>query len=198
MKQIFILFLFSILFIGCSTKTLPSTNKYTLEITDSFISKVKQKQPYNIKILEPTTSKLYNNTNIYYSQKEFTIYPYILNKWGEYPTKMIENQIQQKLDSLNIYKSVSTSMINGKYDFILQSELLKMIQVIKDNKAYSVFKIKFYILNKYNENIASKTFSYKIPNNSIDAYSSVKSYNKALNLMIHELFSWLETTTKEA
>jgi len=197
MKQLAIIFLFGILFIGCSSKTLPAMNKYTLDITNQYNTQAKTKQPYTIKILEPTTSKLYNNTYIYYSYKPFTIYPYKINKWSDYPTKMIEQQLLQKLDSANIYKAVTTSAINGKYDFILQSELLQMVQIIKDKKSYSVFKIKFYILDKNNENIASKTFEYKIPNSTINAYGTVESYNKALNKMINELFYWLENTTKE-
>jgi cholesterol transport system auxiliary component len=185
------------LFIGCSTKTLPSTNRYTLELTNQFTSNTTQTQQYNIKILEPLSTKLYNNTNIYYSDKSFTIYPYVLNKWSNYPTKMIQQQLVMALDKANLYNSVTTDMINGKFDFVLQSELLKMVQLIEKNSAYSVLKIKFYILNKYNQNISTKTFEYKIKNDSINAYGAIKAYNQALNQLTNDLFIWLQNKTKD-
>ncbi|MEA1915483.1 MAG: ABC-type transport auxiliary lipoprotein family protein [Campylobacterota bacterium] len=183
-----------LLFSGCTSKTLPSTQKYTLEITNNYNSNIKT-QAFDIKILEPSTSKLFNNTYIYYSEKAFTIHPYALNKWSDYPTKMIEKQIALKLDQAKLYRSTSTSMVNGKYDYILQAELLTMVQIIEAEQSKSVLSIKFYILDKYNKNIASKTFNYAVKNNHTNAYEAVKSYNKALNLLLGDLFDWLSTTT---
>lgn len=190
---IFIIVLLS----GCVNKTLPPLKTFNL-IADKECCKSKfNQQEITLQILEPSTNKYLNSTSLYYSDDKYLLQTYKLSKWSDYPTKMLQEVMLSKLDELNLFNNIITNTIYAKPDYILQSELFDFKQIIENNKSHILFKIKFYLIDEdRNDNMVSKTFSYKIATKSIDAYGAIEGFNNGVNLMLNDLSQWLYNNTK--
>lgn len=190
---IFVLFLS-----GCSNKTLPPLKTYHLTPSEKCCDNNFTQKPLTLQILEPTTNKYLNSTSLYYSDNKYQLQTYKLSKWSDYPTKMILEVLISKLDELNMYQNITTNNIYAKADYILQSELFDFKQVIEKNDSFILLKIKFYLIDEDDlDQAVSKTFSYKIKSNTINAYGAIEAFNKACDLMLKDLALWLDTHSKE-
>jgi cholesterol transport system auxiliary component len=193
-----ILILLILIFSGCSNKTLPPLKTYNLTANEKCCEKSLDQKDLTLQILEPTTNKYLNSTSLYYSDDQYLLQTYKLSKWSDYPTKMLLEVILSKVDQLNMFKNITTNTIYAKPDYVLQSELFDFKQTVIDQESNVNFKIKFYLIDEQDyANAVSKTFTYKVNSESVNAYGAIKALNKATNLMLKDLSIWLANNTKE-
>lgn len=182
-------------FTGCTSTVMPPVKKFAIETKDDCCKKEFKRSKLSLMVLEPTTSKMLNSTSIHYSKKKFAMQSYALNKWGDYPTKMIQKSIVLALDNASVFDNTISGKIDAKSDLILQGELFDFYQLFESNKSYTLFKIKFYLTNVHNKKTVSKLFYYKMESKNGDAYGAVESLNSSVTLMLGDLLDWVVQNT---
>ncbi len=179
-----------ILFSGCIsvTKELPPFSTYTLLIDKENIKHTK-KTAYSIGVLEPKSLNSTNNILISYSQGDYTSENYALSKWSDKPTKMLQHIMVTYLSETNNYNYVHGNRLSIPSDIHLLSELDSFTQYLDKDKAYVKFALRVFLVHK--DILYTKKFSYRYQCDDQSAKSSVKAMNKAVNLFLRELDSWI-------
>jgi len=185
-KFLSILFI-SILFTGCIsiTKELPAYKTYNLNLDikqekQSFFDK-------SIMILEPRTLESLNSKAISYQKDGFISDSYVLSRWSDKPTKLVQQSIASYLNSKNRFKYITTSKIKLASDYTLHSELFEFNQSIENNQSFAKLSIRVYLINNMNKKISYKNFNYKEKTKTIDAIGFVKAQNKLVSTFLKDL-----------
>lgn len=177
----------SLLFSGCIsiTKELPAYKTYNLEFDTT-----QGKQTFfdkSIMILEPRTLESLNSKAISYKKDGYISDSYVLSRWSDKPTKLIQQSIASYLNSKNRFKYITTSKIKLASDYTLHSELFEFNQSIENNQSFAKFSIRVYIINNQDKNVAYKNFNYKEKTETIDALGFVKAQNKIVSKFLSDL-----------
>lgn len=189
-KTISILLISTLLFTACITKELPAYKTYTLNLSDE--QNIENKKiNKSIQIDEARSLKSINSSSILYSKKNFEQEAYLLSKWSDRPSKMLQKLVSMKLHKSNSFKLITSSLIKAPSDYKLKSEILSLIHNFKNNKSYSVVSIKNILIDNKSKEIKMETFSYEILCEENNSYSFVKNANKAVNLYADDLDKWL-------
>lgn len=190
-RILFSLVIFAFLFSGCFTKQMPSIQTYSL----NYKEKEQQTNTINtsLKVYEPKMFNYLNNTGIVYSQNQNELQHYVLNKWSERPSKMIQNLIVQHLNDIQAFTFVSTNNIDVDTDLKLISEIDDFTQYFKDDTSYIQLQIRVYLIDK-NNHTTFKYFTYTQPCNTNDAKGAVHALNISTNTFVHDLSTWLHTS----
>ena len=179
-KSIVAISLIIFFFSGCIsvTKELPPFSTYTLFVDKTSI-KYTKKIPYSVGVLEPKAINSINNILLSYSDDNFTSESYVLSKWSDKPTKMLQQMMVNYLSETNNYTYVHSNKLGIPSDIQIASELDSFTQYLEKDKAYIEFTLRVFLVQK--EILHTKKFSYKYLCDDQSAKSSVKALNKAVN-----------------
>ncbi|WP_421716724.1 ABC-type transport auxiliary lipoprotein family protein [Arcobacter arenosus] len=185
-KLLSILFI-SILFTGCFsiTKELPAYKTYNLNPDIS-----QEKQAFfdkSIMILEPRTLESLNSKAISYKKDGFISDSYVLSRWSDKPTKLIQQSIASYLNSKNRFKYITTSKIKLASDYTLHSELFEFNQSIENKQSFAKLSIRVYLINNKNKKVEYKNFNYKKETKTIDAIGFVEAQNSLVSTFLKDL-----------
>jgi cholesterol transport system auxiliary component len=189
MRNKILIFLIFILFSGCNLKQESiAINHYSIDFKTK---KVVDKPKYNsIFIEESQVNRAFNLTSIFYSQKDYKFEEYAKNRWINFPSNMVYNQIIDSFNSSNLFSSVITKDKKLTYEYLLKSEIIKLYQVFEQDKSYAIIKVNFDLI-KDKKVIKSYSFDKKILCKTNDAYGFVKATNKGLEEVINTLLKQL-------
>ena len=189
MRNKIIIFLIFILFSGCNLKQESiAINHYSIDFKTK---KVVDKPKYNsIFIEESQVNRAFNLTSIFYSQKDYKFEEYAKNRWINFPSNMVYNQIIDSFNSSNLFSSVITKDKKLTYEYLLKSEIIKLYQVFEQDKSYAIIKVNFDLI-KDKKVIKSYSFDKKILCKTNDAYGFVEATNKGLEETINTLLKQL-------
>ena len=189
MRNKILIFLIFILFSGCNLKQESiAINHYSIDFKTK---KVVDKPKYNsIFIEESQVNRAFNLTSIFYSQKDYKFEEYAKNRWINFPSNMVYNQIIDSFNSSNLFSSVITKDKKLTYEYLLKSEIIKLYQVFEQDKSYAIIKVNFDLI-KDKKVVKSYSFDKKILCKTNDAYGFVKATNKGLEEVINTLLKQL-------
>ncbi len=196
LKILSILFI-SLLFSGCIsiTKELPAYKTYNLEFntkeeTQTFFNK-------SIMILEPRTLESLNSKAIRYKKEGYISDSYVLSRWSDKPSKLLQQSIATYLNAKNKFKYITTSKIKLSTDYTLRSELIEFNQSIENNISFAIFSIRIYLINNTNNEVSYKNFNYKKETKTKDAIGFVETQNKLVTIFLNDLNIFISATLKK-
>lgn len=188
-KLSFIYVLIMIFFSACSVKpTAVNINHYYLDLKSkesSFISTSK-----SIYIESINVNKSFNSNSIFYSIKPYLFEAYAKNRWMDFPSYMIFNNVSHEIENSKIFKYVLKTKSKVDYDYILKTDVLELYHKIENSKSYAMVKVRFILLD---DKKVIKIYSYnkKILCETTDAYGFVKASNKAFEEIMDDLLQKL-------
>ena len=194
-KILFIMLITIFTLTGCIsiTKELPSQKTYTLSFkNDNLKSKYLHK---TIHVYEPKALTSINTKAITYA-KNFEQEKYVLSKWSDKPTKMIQEITADYLTKQNSFKYITTSNIKIDSDYNLISELTSFKHTFTKANSYADFSIRVYLIDNKTDEVYFKSFTYNkqaVTNNAkgaVDSFNTlIDTYLKDLNLFIQKSIS---------
>lgn len=195
-KKLFVPIISVFIFSGCIslTKELPSYKTYSLTYPkDSNKSEYFHK---TIDVFEPKALNSINSRAINYSKEGFISDKYVLSRWSDKPTKMIQENIASYLTNKNAYKYVTTSNIKVDSDYRLISQLTDFKHTFTKNYSYADFSIRVYFINNKTQKVFFKNFTYTKKAQSNNAKGLVDALNYLSNNFLADLNSFLQVSLK--
>jgi len=182
-------------FTGCFnlTQKVPAYSIYTINVNNQLI-KNKNTSNIRLEIKEPKALVSVNSKYISYATKNYISEHYVLSKWSDNPSKIIQTQVVKYLLSTNNYGLVNSSHINVKNNYKLLSEIDTFHQSFKEKKSFVKFVIQVYLKNR--KVTYHKTFTYTQPCKENNALGAVKAFNIAVNRFAQDLDKWILDKTK--
>ena len=198
-------FLFSIvilfLIISCSPlPTPPKTkeiNTYLLEWEATKLPDENKKQPSSPALLvTPMRSAPgYETSAIIYEEKPYQLNHFAYHRWAETPSSMLSGLIITALGKVNAFKSVSSSSSQAHADLLLETKLLCLKQVFKENRSEVKFKVRATLIDlETGDVIGEKIFALSEPA-APDPYSGVEAANRAVERFLNDLIDFTEKTS---
>lgn len=193
MKNKIILLILFLVFTGCSLKqqTIIDINHYSIDFKSN--KKLDTPKLSSIFIEEPNVNRSFNLTSMFYSTKQYSFEEYTKNKWINFPSNMIHNQLIDSFITSNIFENIVLRDKKIDYEYLLKTEVIKLYQIFEDNKSYAILKFKFDLI-KDNKVFKSFTFDKKIVCKSNNAYGFVKAVNNGFEDSINNLLNDLINT----
>lgn len=191
-KTIFILFLSIFIFSGCIslTKEIPAYKTYSLthKKENTKIGLINK----TIKISEPKALNSINSRSISYSKDSFISDKYVLSRWSDKPTKMLQQNIASYLTETKSYKFITTSNIKISTDYKLISELTNFNHTFTNNNSYADFSMRIYLVNDETKKIYFRSFTYNKKASTNDAQGLVDAINYISNNFLVDLNSFIK------
>ncbi len=126
------------------------------------------------------TSSLYNTTEMAYTTQAYQIAYFAKNKWAETPAKMLQSLIFQTLEKSHSFKSVVTPIFKGRYDYVLNTQLIELKQDFLKNPSVSKLRLQAQLTDATSGRILrSKAFSIFVPTLQNSPYGGVIAANIA-------------------
>ncbi|PLY04176.1 MAG: hypothetical protein C0625_17060 [Arcobacter sp.] len=194
-KTLFISTLATFILGGCIsiTKELPAQKTYTLSVKeDNVKSKYFDK---TIRVYEPKALSSINTKAITYS-KDFEQEKYVLSKWSDKPTKIIQELTANYLTKQNSYKYITTSNIKIDADYNLVSELTSFKHTFTKAKSYADFSIRVYFINNKTDKVYFKSFTYNKQVDKNNAKGAVDSLNLLMSDYLKDLNNFIQNALK--
>lgn len=191
--RILTLVIFLFLFSGCFslTKELPPQKTYTIGLNNKEIKKSKLNTKKSLKVYEPKVIHSLNTKAMNYIKDDIYKSSYVLSKWSDEPSRMIQQLISSYLNRTQIFKYVSSSDLRLKSDYKLLSELISFEHIYIKSDSFASFKIRIFLIDNKSKKTYFQTFSYleKLPKNTTKEYvitmnSISKTFTEDLTLFI--------------
>jgi len=190
--RILYLLLITLLFSGCSVKTLPPIKKYTID-ENIITPPLHIKNCKSIKINFPKSSdEIFSKSIIY--QKGFEKNSYYFSKWYETPNDMLYRLVLSSMQDNKTCKMVFPEDFNFNTQYQLEINILDFIQKFSKHTSYVKIRVLLYLKDKKNHLITQKLLNEKIKCKTNNALGAVKAFNKASKKFIQDLLLWLQDT----
>jgi cholesterol transport system auxiliary component len=181
------LFLLSFLLTSCSVFSpikIEPTNTYLL--TSIPAVHTKKTRPTTLLVNYPQSSVTYNTTQMAYSTQTFKIAYFSKNQWADTPSQMLLPLIAKTLQNTHYFRQVITPGMLGQYDYVLNTQLLKMQQTFFDHSSRVEILLSAQLVNANNKIIASKDFS--IEEDAFPTpYGGVVAMNQGISILLSQL-----------
>lgn len=191
MKKIVLLILMpfvSVLLTSCSllSSVKVEQNNYVIN-TVPFVNK-SSSHPVNLLVSSIEASPVYNTNQMAYTTKPYEVKYYSKNVWAETPPQMLQPLIIQTLHDTDYFHSVNSYPSIGNYDYLLNVQILELLQKFSGNTSYISLKIRVQIIDaKTSRVMGSKELSVNEPAVQNTPYGGVVAANRATSRMLAEL-----------
>ncbi|MBA3660579.1 MAG: membrane integrity-associated transporter subunit PqiC [Gammaproteobacteria bacterium] len=140
----------------------------------------KRKRNVTLLVMKPDTVSAYDTKEMAYTRKPFEVNFYTQSHWVERPEEMLQPLIVDTLQRTHYFHAIVSPPFSGRYNYILNTQILKLEQDFTQTPAI----LKFYIrtqLTKASSNRILNISVYKIeqPIQACSAYSGVIAANIA-------------------
>jgi cholesterol transport system auxiliary component len=192
-KIIWFLLVITFLLTSCSVfspvKTEP-TNTYVLSSTP-VVSIKKSKRSATLLVNYPQTTAMYNTTQMIYSTQPFKIAYFAKNQWAETPSQMLLPLIAKTIQNTHYFRQVITPGVLGQYDYVLNTQLLKMQQVFFDHSSRVEIVLRAQLINAKNSRIVA-TKDFTVEKEAFPSpYGGVVAMNQAVSALLSQLTVFL-------
>lgn len=151
----------------------------------------KSNQQVTIQVLLPDAHGINDNTQMAYSIAPYQVSYFSKNQWADSPAQMLQPLIVQALQNTHYFKSVGTSNTVGRFDYILNTELLQFHQVFFARCSVFRMTIRAQIVNEENRRVvATHQFFAEVPAPMYSPYGGVIAANRATARLLTELANW--------
>lgn len=173
----------------------PQIKEYQL-VTNSSDSASCTANP-NAPILQVSPVKVFapfDTRNMYYSESEYQLSSYALNRWSTHPGYMLNQVILQKLISTCTYSNVVSAEVMSVAKYRLVAQVMDFKQVINNpNDATMNLTVLVQLVdNMSNMVVKSKTFVETL-NVTPDSSGYIKGANSVVTQFTNDLVLWLQS-----
>lgn len=188
MQKFLLVLFFSLSLISCTPVQVTPVNRYMIDKIPCGCRSVYSRTHATLGVALPESSVFYNTTAMAYTICPYQIDYFVRNQWAEPPAQMLQPLMAQALRNTHYFRTVSTSDY-GRYDLILNSQLLELIQVFRCNGcSYVSLKIHVELVDGItNEVIRSKMFCLTEPAPCPTPYGGVIAANRAAMRLMEQL-----------
>ena len=199
MKKIFFTLLgITLLFGGCSIKSSPPIDEYTIVLQQNAYKHLqhtkKSCSDKSLKLLEPFGSYEYTTTDLHYVLLPNQENHYNLSVWSQSIAGTLYAEILNAISKSKIFGSVANYSSVAKNDYILEMEINDFKQYFSPDlkHSYVVADLTFTLIEaKRFKIVAQKEFIRKIETKSLDAKGGVEALNEVFNEIVPEVLTWL-------
>ncbi|MBP9742501.1 MAG: membrane integrity-associated transporter subunit PqiC [Burkholderiales bacterium] len=150
----------------------------------------------NAPILQVSPVKVFapfDTRNMYYSESEYQLNSYALNRWSTHPGYMLNQAILQKLISTCTYSNVVNAEVMSVAKYRLVAQVMDFKQVINSNDATMNLTVLVQLIdNTSNMVMKSKTFMETL-NVTPDPSGYIKGANAVVAQFTNDLALWLQS-----
>lgn len=197
--KIVMLFFVVTLIASCSMFS-PIKTEPTTEYVISRIPCTVAKKPHRRIVLlvhKPSTNPLYNSSKMAYSTQAYQIGFFVKSRWAEPPAEMLQPLMIQTLQNSHYFYAVNSSLAMGSYNYVLNTQIVKLQQTFFANCSYVHFVVRAQIVNaSTNRIIAVKEFSFVEPARELTPYGGVVATNKAAAKFLQQLTRFCVNTLR--
>lgn len=189
--RLFILLVASSVMSGCTllspVQTGPS-NTYLLSAVPANVTSHSQHSKTTLFVAVPLANPLYSTSSMMYSTYAYQIDSFVKSSWAATPSQMLQPLMVQTLQNTHHFRTVSSAVGVGQFDYMLTSQLVKFQQDFVNGR--SVFRMTLQaqlIRSATNSIVASKQFVIVEPAPENNPYGGVVAANRAVDIMLREL-----------
>jgi cholesterol transport system auxiliary component len=159
-------------------KTHP-VNHYLLSKTAEYIP-IKRQRPIALLVSLPDISPVYNTTQMAYTIRPYEISYFAWNQWAEVPQEMFQPLLVKTLERTHHFKAIVTPPYAGGYDYVLDTEILELLQDYTHRIPLLVMTVRAQIINvSRNRVIGTRSFTVVQPILRCSPYAGVFAANDA-------------------
>jgi len=167
-----------------------STNTYVLSSTP-MVSIKQSQRPVTLLVNYPQTTAMYNTTQMIYSTQSFKVAYFTKNQWAETPSQMLLPLITKTIESTHYFRHVMTPGVLGQYDYVLNTQLLKMQQVFFDHSSRVEIILRAQLIHAANNQIVA-TKDFTVEQEAFPTpYGGVVALNQAVSTVLSQLSMFL-------
>jgi len=190
MRFIFLFFISLILLSACSmfspVNTGP-TNTYMLNISPQPATK-KPIGHINVVVPQPTTSPIYNTTDIAYTTHPYQIAYLAKSAWAETPPQMLQPLIIDTLQKTHYFYSVGSPTEISQYRYILNTQIIKLEQDFSYLPNTVRLVLRAQIIDASTSQIlATKEFAASEMIQQNNTYAGIQAANRATARVLKQL-----------
>lgn len=175
---------------GCSLLSpveVKPTNKYVLTLVPDRAAHANIHGKILL-VTAPETEPFYNTTQMAYSVHHFQVAYFGQNEWAATPGQMLQPLLVKTLQNTGAFKAIVTPPYMGVYDYILNTQIIKLVQDFTCHPAMLEFTVRAQLIRTTtNRVIATKEFNVEQPLIRISPYAGVIAANIAADRMLGEI-----------
>jgi cholesterol transport system auxiliary component len=190
-NRISLLLLICVAMSGCTllspVQSGPS-NTYLVSAVPSSVVSRSHHSSATLFVAAPIANPLYSTSSMMYSTYAYQIDSFVKSSWAATPSQMLQPLVVQTLQNTHHFRTVSSTVGVGQFDYMLTSQLVKFQQDFVNGR--SVFRLTLQvqlIRSATNAIIASKEFVIVEPAPENNPYGGVVAANRAADRMLREL-----------
>lgn len=170
-----------------SPVSVDSQNKYILNQLPHPDVK-KSTRHVTLFVAQPDAETYYKTNQMAYRTRPYQIAYYAKNVWLSPPADMLQPLIIQSLQNTRHYHAVIEPGIDGRYDYVLNTQIQELLQDYSFSPCLLRLTVKAEIIRMANYKIiATKQFVIKIPIAQASPYGGVIAANQATAEMLRQL-----------
>lgn len=148
----------------------------------------RSKSSKTILVTTPDASSIYNTTQMAYSTRPFQVAYFAKNQWAESPTKMMQGLMMQTLQNTHHYKAVVNQSYTGRYDYVLNSQLIELQQDFTHQPAILRLSMRMNLINSATgQAVASKGFNVQTHLRDNSPLAGVYAANRASEALLRQM-----------
>lgn len=199
MVKILFITAIALLFVGCAT-TQPSITEYTINTNiHSGDSSSKGCFEKSLKVSQAFSTSNLMSLKMNYAQGDYEQFVYSESQWADSPNRAVTSGILKLLREAKLFKSVQTDKSRSKNDFILETNIEDFMQYFSNDskESYANIVISLTLIDSNTSLIvATKTLSFQVKANTLDAKGGVEALSKALENILVQARDWLGEVCK--
>lgn len=162
-------------------------NTYVLNQFPLYVP-AKSHRSLTLLVASPETRPVYNTTQMAYSIKPFQVAYFSENLWAETPSQMLQPLLIQTLQNTHALHAVVTQPYAGRYDYILNTQILQLLQDYTLRPAVVQLWIRVQLVGATsNRVIATKDFIICEPILQRTPYGGVIAANMAMETALRRI-----------
>lgn len=186
--------LFFILGLAACALNMRSPKNYQLTATNE---KSYASHPISTTLLVamPLASSGYQNNDMLYLTKDYSLSSFVLNKWDAPPSEMLQPLLTKSLQNTGYFHAVVSSPTPIRSDLRLDTSLIKLQQNFTQKPSILEMTLDAVLINSNSfQVVASRRFSVSLPTQTETPYGGVMAANEACREMMEQVSAW---TVKE-
>jgi cholesterol transport system auxiliary component len=164
-----------------------SESSYLLTKTPDYFPK-KHTRSATVLVLMPVASNIYNTDSMAYTRRAYEVGYFSQNRWAETPPQMLQPLIVQTLQNTHYFKAIASPPFLGRYDFVLDTQILTLQQDYTQVPAKLQFFVRVQITKVATNRVkATKEFKLEVPMQQYTPYGGVIAANHATKELLIQI-----------
>ena len=149
-----------------------------------------------ILVTQPTTSPVFDTTQMAYTSKQYGVSYFVHNQWAETPSQMLLPLMVQTLSNMHAYRAVIAPPFGAHTDYVLNTQINQLMQNFTHYPAVLQFSMRAEIVSMVtNKVVASKQFVVSLPIDRQTPYDGVVVANDAVAVVLRQLAEFCRAHT---